>query len=643
MQTDASNVTLPGLFANKCFRIPNYQRGYAWGESQLNDLWDDIIDIEKNGTTYRPHYTGAITLQQIDVNDLTPDEKKLSSGGMEYYNVVDGQQRLTTIVILINALKNKIGKDKKQLIDNYIVTKRVCRFIYGDTNGNSYHYFMQKIIGETTTLPYKPTIYTANIEFASTFFDDKFKTLSRKELKEFKEKLLTALVFDTKYIQNNLDVQAVFETMNNRGKPLTTLEKLKNRLLYMASKFNSVNVNIKQLSDDINNAWGNIYETLGQNPNNLLSEDEFLSAFLTLLREPADYSFSETIAETKVFQMFCNHADKYDRSMARHHDTSVKEDLVDDKKINDFVSGIANFVGPWYVVYNPDVNTPRGLYLQKIQYLNGSKEIRLYLAQLLLMHNTQPSLVDDCLKMTEKVLFKNALPGVSLLDERRLATRARELYNGTIQLSDLKTELDGLLMQPINVQSLIDGFRYLFTYINNPIGFYKWGVIKFFLMEYEKHVQDKGLDHVRWADYESVQIEHIMPKTWTNFWSTEMNNYQNAHSSLSPEETTRARNILINTLGNLTIIQNIKNAGIGNNPWTTKQAAYANGSYSEIEIATTTAWNPWEHASIKARGEQMLNFLCDYLEYNGYRPLSITRNATQDDYTDILFYESKYN
>ena len=35
MQTDASNVTLPGLFANKCFRIPNYQRGYAWGEPSL--------------------------------------------------------------------------------------------------------------------------------------------------------------------------------------------------------------------------------------------------------------------------------------------------------------------------------------------------------------------------------------------------------------------------------------------------------------------------------------------------------------------------------------------------------------------------------------------------------------------------------
>lgn len=124
MKTDASNVTIPVLFAKKCFRIPNYQRGYAWGESQLNDLWDDIMDIQKNGLAYRPHYTGAITLQQIDVNDLTPDEKKLASEeGMEYYNVVDGQQRLTTIVILISALKNSIRNGRKQLVEEYIVKK----------------------------------------------------------------------------------------------------------------------------------------------------------------------------------------------------------------------------------------------------------------------------------------------------------------------------------------------------------------------------------------------------------------------------------------------------------------------------------------------------------------------------------------
>ena len=644
MQTDASNVTLPGLFANKCFRIPNYQRGYAWGESQLNDLWDDIMDIQKNGATYRPHYTGAITLQQIDVNDLTPAEKKLSSTGMEYYNVVDGQQRLTTIVMMLNALKNKVTTGKKQLINNYIVTNNnVCRFIYSDTNGNSYRFFMKNIIGETNILPFTPTIYTANLEFASSFFDKSFSALKPKELKEFQEKLLTALVFDTKYIQDNLDVQAVFETMNNRGKPLTTLEKLKNRLLYMTSKFDPVSVDIKQLSDDINDSWGLIYETLGKNKDFLLSEDEFLSAYLTLLREPADYSFSESLAETKVFQMFCNHATKYDLSMARQHDPSIKEPVVDNNKIHFFVSDIANYVGHWYDVYFPDLSTSRGLHLQKIQYLNGSKETRLFLAELLMQAKTQPALVDECLKMVEKVLFKNALPGVSILDERRFATRARDLHKGDLNLVELKNELESLLLQQIDVQSLIGGFRYLFTKVRSNIGFHRWGALKFFLMEYEEHLQGRGLPHVGWENYYDIQIEHVMPRTWSTYWGNEMNNYLNAHSSLNVDEIERAKNILVNTLGNLTVIQDIKNAGIGNNPWATKRGAYLNGSYSEVEIATNTSWDPWEHDSIKARGEKMLDFLCDYLEHNGHRPLTITSNATQDDYTDILFYESKYN
>lgn len=643
MQTDASNVTLPSLFANKCFRIPNYQRGYAWGESQLNDLWDDIMDIQKNGATYRPHYTGAITLQQIDVKDLTPDEKKLSVNGMEYFNVVDGQQRLTTIVLLIKALTNILRKCKKDLIKNYIVINKVCRFSYSDTSGNSYRFFMSNIMGETSILPFTPTIYTANLEFASSYFENCLSQLKPKELKEFQEKLLTALVFDTKYIQNNLDVQAVFETMNNRGKPLTTLEKLKNRLLYMTSKFDSKIINIQQLSNDINNSWGLIYETLGKKHDCLLSEDEFLSAYLTLLREPADYSFSESLAEIKVFQMFCNHANKYDFSMARHHNASIKEPLVDYDKIHTFVSGIANYVVHWYDVYFPDLSTPRGVNLRKIQYLNGSKEMRIFLAELLSLSNNHSVLVDECLEMVEKVLFKNALPGISILDERRFATRARDLHNNVINLNDLKNELERLLLQQIDVQSLVGGFRYLFTYVRGNIGFHRWGGLKFFLIEYEKHLQGKCLSHVEWKDYYEIQIEHVMPRTWNTYWSNEMNNYLNAHSSLNVDEIERAKNIIINTLGNLTIIQDIKNAGIGNNPWATKKSAYSNGSYSENEIATDTSWHPWQHASIKARGEKMLDFLCEYLEYKGYRPLNICSNATQNDYTDILFYDAKYD
>lgn len=643
MQTDASNVTLPGLFANKCFRIPNYQRGYAWGESQLNDLWDDIMDIQKNGATYRPHYTGTITLQQIDLSELTPEEKKSFASGMEYYNVVDGQQRLTTLVILLNTLVKRITKGKRQLIESYIKTKKnVYRFAYGDANGNNYRFFMKRILGEMNIQPYSFTIYTVNLENASSFFEKKLSALKSKELKEFQEKLFTSLVFDTKYIQNNLDVQAVFETMNNRGKPLTILEKLKNRLLYMTSKFDST-VNKEGLSNEINSGWGRIYETLGKNKDYLLSEDEFLSAYLTLLREPTDYSFSESLAEIKVFQMFCNHATKYDLSMARQHDVSIKEPVVDENKIKTFVSGIANFVKHWYNVYFPDLNTERGLHIQKIQYLNGSKEMRIFLAELSMMGDDQSALVDDCLAMTEKVLFKNALPGVGLLDERRFATRARDLHNGKLELKEIKGELDKLLLKRIDVQSLVDGFRYLFTYVRGNIGFHRWGALKFFLMEYETHIQGNGFPHVRWDNYYNVQIEHIMPRNWSAYWEGEMNDYLKAHQSLNDDEVERAKKILINSLGNLTVIQNIKNAGIGNSSWSKKQKAYSQGSYSEIEIATNKSWNPWGHIAIRERGEQMLNFMCDYLKYHDQCPLTITRNTEQDDYSDILFFEAKYN
>lgn len=645
MRTDASNLSLPGLFANTCFRIPNYQRGYAWRESQLNDLWDDIMDIQKNGAVYRPHYTGAITLQQININALNPSEKKLAMSGTEFFNVVDGQQRLTTIVLLMNALA-KIYK-KNHLVTDYIKTGKVCKFAYVDTGGNSYRYFMKEIICDPNVLPYSHTVYTANLHFASKFFENKLTQLSKKRggLHDIYQKLLTSLVFDTKYIQNNLDVQAVFETMNNRGKPLTTLEKLKNRLLYMTSKFNSTNVNITQISNNINSAWGLIYETLGQNISSLLSEDEFLSAYLTLLREPADYSFSESLAETKVFQMFCNRATKYDLSMSRNQSQLNKamEPPVDEKKIGDFVVGIANYVKPWYDVSFPDLNTQNGLNIQKIQYLNGSKEMRIFLAQLLMMEHCNPVLVAECLDMTVQVLFRNSLPGVSLLDERRFATRARELYNNSLTLVELECELEDLLTKPIDVQSLIGGFRYLFTYVRGHVGFYRWSALKFFLMEYEKYLQGSGFHHVEWKNYPDVQIEHIMPQKWSNHWQTEMNAYLNAHSPLTPDEDVRAKNIIVNSLGNLTVIQDINNPIAGNKPWITKKQVYTTASYSEAEIVNTASWNPWGYASIKARGERMLDFLCKYLQYKNYCPLTLTQNASQNDYADILFYDSKYS
>lgn len=55
-------ISLSQLFDKSIFRIPDYQRGYAWSESQFDDFWDDIINLN-NG---RNHYTGMLSLKELD-------------------------------------------------------------------------------------------------------------------------------------------------------------------------------------------------------------------------------------------------------------------------------------------------------------------------------------------------------------------------------------------------------------------------------------------------------------------------------------------------------------------------------------------------------------------------------------------------
>ena len=70
---ETSNQKIPDIFANNYFRIPDYQRGYAWkADKQLPDLWDDIEDIPTNPSGgYKPHYTGAISLQKTSFDKLS--------------------------------------------------------------------------------------------------------------------------------------------------------------------------------------------------------------------------------------------------------------------------------------------------------------------------------------------------------------------------------------------------------------------------------------------------------------------------------------------------------------------------------------------------------------------------------------------
>jgi uncharacterized protein with ParB-like and HNH nuclease domain len=226
------SANLSEFFCGKIFRTSDYQRGYVWGERQLTELWDDLEKIreDKDGE-YKKHYTGTIFL-----NEIQPDADEKWVQGVKFYNVVDGQQRLTTISILLFELlkatdSGYCGESKDDLIKTFIAKadqseeSKIYRFSYSKTNQN-YAFLLHSIYeNQKEMLPVLYTNhYTENLIKAKDFFRGKITSLSAEAKEILYKKLTTSLLFDIRIIENDLNVQTVFETMNNRGKPLSTLE-----------------------------------------------------------------------------------------------------------------------------------------------------------------------------------------------------------------------------------------------------------------------------------------------------------------------------------------------------------------------------------------------------------------------------------
>ena len=628
----AETVNLIKLFGDKIFRIPNYQRGYSWGERQLNELWDDISDITKGvDGKYINHYTGTIFLKAMSSVDI-PETERWMEGEYDFYSVVDGQQRLTSLILLLNELialapEEGLGQDTREdLYKKFICfthknkTLKCYKFLYDENNRE---FLINKVYGDTSAIlpPDFDNVYTRNLQFAKDFFNVKIKGLIKdggtEALEELYKKLQTALIFDERKIEQDLDVQAVFETMNNRGKPLTSLEKLKNRLVYLCNRFPD-RVEVLDLHKRINSAWSKIYTDLARNPSAILNEDVFLSAFLSLYRKPEGSTFSEQQAEKKVFEMFCNRATLYKKEAS---ESSENEEAVDYDKINSFIVRLSEFSRDWY-----EINNPESEIVKRISLLNGTKEVKIFLATLNHYEKTYESEVTNCLALAEKALFRSSIPGLNIISNWDIANFARDLYEDAENLTRVVNGIQDRLARPCDQQAVIAGFRWLFGYTNGNKGYHRWGGLKYLLFSYENYLKDyvykEHSSRVSWDEFYDVSIEHIMPQTTDPYWRNELADYQDG---IVIDSQWRAYVILVNSIGNLTIIKGTKNSELQNGPWNDKKARYKTGYFSELQVSE---YEKWDQYSILDRGKRIIEFL--EKEISGL-------HFNQEEMLDVLF------
>lgn len=276
--------TLKSLFGERIYTIPDYQRGYIWDTQQLAEFWEDLSNINDI-----PHYMGVLSLKENENN---------------MFEVIDGQQRLTTCIILIQAIiefagnNNFIKTNNKIIFSEYesdSVENIKSKFLYENnisTNKRKYKfkyicdkesalYFNHIILGEPDAPELQKTLYTNKLENAKLFFIDRLKELYDKDnetgIKNVYNKLVNKLKFNEFIIEKDFDINVVFESMNNRGKKLSTLELLKNRLLFLTTLISNDKKDIDDTKYSIVKAWAEIYKQLGKNKDNKeLLDDDYL-------------------------------------------------------------------------------------------------------------------------------------------------------------------------------------------------------------------------------------------------------------------------------------------------------------------------------------------------------------------------------
>jgi uncharacterized protein with ParB-like and HNH nuclease domain len=205
-----ASIKIKDFFNGRFFEIPKYQRGYAWELQNIRDLFDDVIEsIESNSN----HYIGTIVLSKSSKDD-------------ELFYVVDGQQRITTVSLIMNALINQLDKKDSYYYHRFYI-KEDNRFRLSPLGRDKEFYF--KILQSEDIQPENKSQRfmkdaVEEIENKTSSIPDKLKFLKSIEKLEIME-----------FVENSEgDAIRIFQTVNDRGKPLSNMEKAKSLLIYLA-------------------------------------------------------------------------------------------------------------------------------------------------------------------------------------------------------------------------------------------------------------------------------------------------------------------------------------------------------------------------------------------------------------------------
>ncbi|WRG47923.1 DUF262 domain-containing HNH endonuclease family protein [Helicobacter pylori] len=575
-------LTLDGVIEKGVFEIPSYQRGYAWQKEQLKDFWNDLEYVSKLGDKF--HYMHSLTLREL--------ENEFENSAFE---IIDGQQRLATSLILLGLLA-KITKHKDPKYDSMNLEPILSYKYYGLNEA------FRAIMEEEKDLErFQTSFYAKNLIDAYAFFKEKISDTPVGTLEKMFDALTKKMLFSVVELNDNrIDPFSSFETINNRGKDLSTLELFKNRLHFVAHKICD-GQKLETLQQEINKTYTIVYDDLRQFKDDDL--ERFLKHFVAYYYGENSNKFKE-----RLLEMEFNAHRKYD-------DANLDDEY---EKIDELLFYLSYSSKVWNFLHTLDEKaitlkefkieiTPKTrTLLDKMRRLNALSDnaflpllLSLFTIQLVgRSANEQPYTTKELEGLLEYLeRFGFLIYGVAGRDTAKnewigLAFMAFQAYKegeGNIAIEDLPTLEKHFFNKQNN--SALEFLEESIHSKKKPRKWYEWGkALNYLLYEYELyHNPETTLNF----DSSLESIEHILP--------------QKPDQGYSAKEKSWAKNPHIaHALGNLLLIPKNANSSLSNKPFDEKRKEYLKGSYSEKEVAKNASFGIMQ---IKERSEKLLDFL----------------------------------
>jgi hypothetical protein len=580
---DALIKSIQELFGSQHrYLVPAYQRRYVWTEGrQWEPLWEDVERVADARLEEREqhHFLGAIVIRR----------EKTPPGGITEWSIIDGQQRLTTLQLMVSAMADAAREDghaaearklEKLIHHDEDEAEGDARFKFWPTTANrdAFRSVMREG-GPGDDLEDDPsnTVHEAWSFFRGRAHDYAHADAADPEnvalgYSALREAVTGLLQLVTISLDKNDPAQVIFETLNARGTPLLAMDLVKNALFDAADKQGAA---VDQVHDEFwkdelgdHDYWG-ADQRLGRVT--VPRSEGFLMHWLAM-------QLGEVVPADRLFELF------------RRRVLNLEDGV-------DAIDVIRTLNSDAKVLRSFDGFAPGTLEHRFFNALAKLDTTTMHPVSLLLFRSElEAERRARALQAIESYLVRRMLRGLSGKNYSQLA--ARLIARARTDLS----RADELIVDEL-LDSQADTYRWptddeLREHLeSHPL--YGWlGQARIVMVLSAVELADRrGKTEAIQTLPPKLEVEHLMPRSWREHWPLPDSN---------DPEVARTRNSRIDLLGNLTLVPKPLNASMSNSAWTTKRNALDGHSLLLLNRVLAKL-DDWDEAAISKRGSELVD------------------------------------